>query len=203
MKELADEAPMDQKPHFDSMLEWTRTASERPNIDSQMQLGSVIAACASKLKRTREAASVGSATAAQLAEALKENESLKAEMANKVRRENELTSSLAEMTSNGEALQKKLEAAGALSEKFDFSKASAREEEPPTESAANDVTAKVKKENASRLASLPVVSPIDALTSFLSSASTGATNRFTPAAGNHQILGSGGEMSFAGAIRPM
>ena len=128
---------------------------------------------------------------------------LKEQVANKTRRENELTNSLAEMTANGEELQKKLEAAGALSQKFDFSKASAREAEPPTDASANDASAQVKKENASKLSSLPVVSPIDALTSFLSSASTGANNRFTPAASNHQILGSGGEFSFAGAIRPM
>ena len=63
LKELVAESPADTRAHFDSMLNWSRDCAERPNIDTQMQLGTVIHACASKLKRVREDASIQSATA--------------------------------------------------------------------------------------------------------------------------------------------
>jgi hypothetical protein len=145
MKELHDEAPADARSHFVSMLDWTRTASDRPNIDTQMQLGTVVHACASKLKRVRDDAHVSSATADQLAASAKENESLKADNVGKERRIDELSTSLKEITANHEKLQMQLEKAGMLksSEKFDFSKASAREVDAP---AGVDV----KTENASK-----------------------------------------------------
>ena len=78
VKELATNyATPDTKDHFDSFADWTRNCHERPNLDTQMQLGTILHACASKLERTRQEASVGSATADQLASALKENESMK------------------------------------------------------------------------------------------------------------------------------
>lgn len=201
MKELHDEAPADARSHFASMLDWTRTASDRPNIDTQMQLGTVVHACASKLKRVREDAHVTSATADQLAASAKENESLKADNVGKERRIDELSTSLKEITANHEKLQMQLEKAGMLksSEKFDFSKASAREVDAP---AGVDV----KTENASKGA-IGVISdfnPSDALCAFITHHSTHNNARFMPSASNHSILGSNNtDAGLSAAIRPM
>lgn len=179
------------------MLDWTRTASERSNIDTQMQLGTVVHACASKLKRVREDAHVSSATADQLAASAKEN----ADNINKERRIDELSTSLKEITANHEKLQQQLEKAGMLksSEKFDFSKASAREVDAP---AGIDV----KTENASKGA-IGVISdfnPSDALCAFISQHSTHNTSRFMPSASNHSLLGSNNtDAGISASIRPM
>lgn len=202
IKELHDEAPTDHKPHFATMLDWTRTASERPNIDTQMQLGCVVHACASKLKRVREDASVQSATAEQLANSAKELESAKEALGAKDRRIGELSDSLKEIQANSEKLQAQLEKAGALSEKFDFSKATSREESPPA--TGEDAVTKTT-ENASKgaLAAMPKFSPTDALMSFAFEHGSAASSRFMPAISNHSILGASGSESFASAIRPM
>lgn len=204
LKEMTEEAPADTRAHFSSMLEWARTAHERPNIDSQMQLGTVIHACASKLKRVREEASVGGATADQLAAAMKENEELKEREAHKEKRILELNSSLKEITQNSELLQQQLEAAGALQEKFDFSKAAAREANAPAEpkTAASLMT---KTDNASKLPAIPAFSPTDALSAFVSSFGGNANGRFQPSSSNHALLGSvntSGDV-LASHIRPM
>jgi len=190
VEELSASADVESKPHFDAMLDWSRSASERPNLASQMQLGTVIHACASKLKRVREDASVGSATADQLAAASKENENLKADNVSKDRRIGELSTSLKELQENSEKMQQQLQQAGALAEKFDFSKASSREEGVAAETAEAGVI--VKTENASKaLASQPLApSPADALMAFVNSSSGMASARFTPSSSNHALLGS-------------
>jgi predicted nuclease with TOPRIM domain len=190
VEELSAGADVESKPHFEAMLDWSRSASERPNLASQMQLGTVIHACASKLKRVREEASVGSATADQLAAASKENENLKADNVSKDRRIGELSNSLKELQENSEKLQQQLQQAGALAEKFDFSKASSREEGAPVETAEDRVV--VKTENASKaIASQPLAaSPADALMAFVNSSSGMISSRFTPSSSNHALLGS-------------
>ena len=202
IKELHDEAPVDHRPHFQSMLDWSRTASERPNIDTQMQLGCVVHACASKLKRVREDASVQSVTAEQLASSAKELEAIKEVLSVKERRIGELSESLKETQTNSEKLQAQLEKAGTLSEKFDFSKAASREESPPVSGDAAGVTKTT--ENASKgLVSMPAYSPTDALMSFAFEHGSAASSRFMPAISNHSVLGAAGSESFASSIRPM
>ena len=202
VKELSTEfSTPETKGHFESFGDWTRTCHERPNLDTQMQLGTIIHACASKLKRTREDASVGSATAEQLASALKENERMKSENDSLRQRTGELDTSLKEMQDNASKLQLQLEKAGALSEKFDFSKAASREEEAPKDDAISKTT-----ENASKLTALPAFNPLDALSSFVSNYSSDVNSRFTPSMnGNHSLLGSAsaGADSLSSAIRPM
>lgn len=191
VEELSSGADVESKPHFDAMLDWSRNASERPNLASQMQLGTVIHACASKLKRVREEASVGSATADQLAAAAKENETMKADLVSKDRRIGELSNSLKELQDNSEKLQQQLQQAGALAEKFDFSKASSREEGVEAEVPKDGVV--VKTENASKgvVASQPLAaSPADALMAFVNSSSGMVSARFTPSGSNHALLGS-------------
>ena len=203
MEELHGEAPADAKAHFAGMLDWSRTASERPNIDTQMQLGTVIHACASKLKRVREDASVQSATAEQLASATQELEAAKETLGAKERRIGELSASLQEIQANSEKLQAQLEKAGMLAEKHDFSKAASREAEPPAVSGDGVVTT---TENASKaaLGTIPSFSPTDALVSFASAHGTGASSRFTGQTGsNHSLLGLATGADLASAIRPM
>ena len=202
LKELVAESPADTRAHFDSMLNWSRDCAERPNIDTQMQLGTVIHACASKLKRVREDASIQSATADQLAQAMKENEELKATDAHKTKRIDELNSSLKEITTNSEKLQQQLQAAGALQEKFDFSKAASREADAPAEVATGEGLV-AKTENASKLPAIPTFSPADALSAFVGGHSTGANTRFQPSLSNHSLLGSTGGEAFSANIRPM
>ena len=203
MKELHEEASADTKQHFASMLEWTRSASERPNIDTQMQLGSVIHACASKLKRVREDASVQSATAEQLANTTKELETYKDRDAAKDRRIGELSDSLKEIQANSEKLQLQLEKAGALQEKFDFSKATSREESPPAADANGSLVSKTENASKGPMPSMATFNPTDALSMFVNTLGSGGSGRFTPSVSNHSILGSAGSDSFASAIRPM
>lgn len=205
VKELAAEySTPETKSHFDSFGDWTRTCAERGNLDTQMQLGTVIHACASKLKRTREDASVQSATAEQLASVAKENEGLKETLASKEARIGELSSSLKEIQTNSEKLQLQLEKAGALQEKFDFSKTASREADAPKEAVAIDGIVS-KTENASKLGSIQMVDPSSALFAFVNGGSSSATSRFMPTSSNHQILGapSGSDIGLGSALRPM
>ena len=207
VKELHEEASVDSKPHFSSFLDWTRNAADRPNIDTQLQLGTVVHACASKLKRVRDESSVTSATAEQLSQSSKENEILKSELGTARQRNDELSTSLKEITENHEKLQHELEKAGLLkqTEKFDFSKASSREVDAATNSGGGVVD--VKTANASNGGVIGVVStinPADALTAFVTSNSTQSSSRFLPSASNHSILGSNtNEAGIYAAIRPM
>jgi hypothetical protein len=205
VKELASEyATPENKSHFDSFGEWTRTCHERANLETQMQLGTVVHACASKLKRTREEASVQSATAEQLAAMAKENESLKENLASKEARIGELSSSLKEITSNSEKLQLQLEKAGALQEKFDFSKTASREADAPKDAVVADGIV-TKTENASKLGSVQAADPSSALFAFVNGNSSSVTGRFMPAASNHSLLGapSGSDIGIGSALRPM
>lgn len=202
IKELSEAASADTKAHFDSMLDWTRTCHERPNLDTQMQLGTVIHACASKLKRVRADASVHSATTEQLSASAKENEQLKLEVTQKEQRIGELSSSLKEIQANSEKLQEQLAAAGALKEKFDFSKATSREADAPKEDAGAGVTTA----NASKLAAPAAMKmdPAAALFEFCSSGNGGANMRFMPTSSNHALLGApSGEAGILSGLRPM
>ena len=202
VKELSTEfATPETKGHFDSFGDWTRNCHERPNLDAQMQLGTIIHSCASKLKRVREEASVGSATAEQLATTAKELEAAKEQLTVKEARIGELSASLKEIQSNSEKLQLQLEKAGALQEKFDFSKAASREEDASEE----EKKLSKKTEKASKLTAIPAFNPLDALSSFVSAQSSAVNSRFTPAMGNHSLLGSAtqGADSLSAALRPM
>jgi predicted nucleic acid-binding Zn-ribbon protein len=203
MKELATEfSTADTKGHFDSMLDWTRSCHERGNLETQMPLGVVLHAAASKLKRTREEASVQSATADQLAAVAKENELLKENIGTKEARIGELDTSLKEMQENQSKLQLQLEKAGMLQEKFDFSKATSRE----ADAVKTDGGITTKTENASKgaLGAVPMVDPSMALFQFVSG-SGAATGRFMPSASNHSLLGapSGSDIGLGNALRPM
>ena len=204
MKELATEfSTADTKGHFDSMVNWARNCHERGNLETQMPLGVVIHAAASKLKRTREEASVQSATADQLASSLKENEQLKQSLGMKEARIGELDTSLKEMTENQAKLQVQLEKAGLLADKFDFSKATSREAEAPK--VESGITTTMENASKGALGAVPIVDPSMALFQFVSSGSGAASGRFLPSASNHSLLGapSGSDIGIGSALRPM
>ena len=205
IKELSAEyGTPDNKGHFDSFGDWTRSCHERGNLDTQMQLGTVIHACASKLKRVREDASVQSATAEQLASTTKELEASKESHDAKDRRIGELSTSLKEIQENSEKLQLQLEKAGALQEKFDFSKATSREESPPAPT--GEATVAKTTENASKgaLGAMPFCSPTDALVMFASRHGDIGSGRFVGQTGsNHSLLGPSSSGDIGSAIRPM
>jgi hypothetical protein len=201
IKELHASAPVDVKAHLNSMLDWSRNAAEKGNLSANMQLGTLVHCSASALKRERENASVKNATADQLAESNKRGERLEEENQALRQRTDELTTSLKEITDNNAKLQEQIEKAGLLrqSEKFDFSKASSREADPPT-------GMDVKTENASKgvVGVVSEFNPGDVLSAFINSASTQYGTRFMPSASNHSILGSTAtEASLSSAIRPM
>jgi len=204
IKELATEySTPENKAHFDSFAEWTRSCHERPNLDTQMQLGTVIHACASKLKRTRDEASVQSATADQLAAMAKENEGLKENLSSKEARIGELSNSLKEIQANSEKLQLQLEKAGALQEKFDFSKATSREADAVKD--ADGVVSKTENASKGAFGHVATVDPSAALFAFVSGNVGGASSRFMPTSSNHSILGapSGVDIGLGSALRPM
>ena len=111
----------------------------------------------------------------------------------------ELSTSLKEIQSNSEKLQLQLEKAGALQEKFDFSKAASREEEALKE----EDGVKKSTENVLKPSALPVSTRLDALSSLVTSQSSAVSSRFTPTIGNHALLGSSGNDSLSSAFRPM
>jgi predicted nucleic acid-binding Zn-ribbon protein len=204
VKELATEfSTPENKGHFDSFGDWTRNCHERPNLDTQMQLGTIIHACASKLKRTREEASVQSATAEQLASMAKENETLKENLATKEARIGELSTSLKEIQTNSEKLQLQLEKAGALKEKFDFSKATSREADAVKEE--NGIVTTTENASKGALGQVASVDPSAALFAFVNGNGAGASSRFMPSASNHSLLGapSGSDIGIGSALRPM
>lgn len=205
IKELSNEfSTPENKCHFDSFSEWTRSCHERPNLDTQMQLGTVIHACASKLKRTREDASVQSATADQLASMAKENEGLRESVSLKDARIGELSTSLKEIQANSEHLKLQLEKADVLSEKFDFSKATSREADAAKEADGKLVA---KTENASKgmLGHVATIDPSMALFAFVNGNFGGGSARFMPSSSNHSLLGApaGSDTGIGSALRPM
>lgn len=190
VKACYDEASAEDKADLNSMLDWSRGCHERANVEQQMPLGKLIHSFASKLKRTRDDASVQSATAEQLASALKENEALKAETSTQARRIGELDTSLKEITENSSKLQTQLEKAGALSEKFDFSKTTSREADaPPGGSTSTTPAVAVVTANASRGKAPMAVDAGAALFSFINANSSASSSRFTPSGNNHALLG--------------
>lgn len=206
MEELMNDAVAEDKSEFKTMVDWAREAHDRQNLEAQAPLVKVVAACASKLKRVREEASVQSATADQLASALKQNERDAEEKRQLSQRVGELSTALEEMTRNSEKLQQQLAAGMAAHEaqKYDFSKASSREAQPPADAAKNEPTgAAVVTENASKSLAPLVANPADALLAFVTAHDSGRNgNRFMPSATNHSLLGAGGDgTDIASALR--
>lgn len=187
LKYNMENSPAEAHENFNSMIGWVDSAPTLPNLQQQLQLGRVINCCASNLKRVREEASVTATAAAQLGEANKELEEVKADRDLKDRRVGELSKSLDEMQSNQAILERKLAEAGLMSEKYNFSNPLSREVEPKKENEPPAPVA-VKTENASKAAA--PANPASALLAFVGSSRGSASARFMPTGNsNHSYLG--------------
>lgn len=202
IKHLSENAAPDAKAHYNQMADWARNVHERDNVEHQMPLARTLWGSHQALQMVTANASVQSATAEELSKSKRRGEELEAELDTTRRRTGELTNSLEEMQKNYAKLQEELEKAGLQKDKFDFSKATSREEDAPR---TEEADLKLKTENASKVAAATRVDPAAALFNFVSQAGGMASARFTPTVSGHQLLGAAQatELSIGAALRPM
>ena len=112
---------------------WAATYHEKADIASQGALAAVSYVASKGIKRLREQASQGAQAATTLAETMKANEELAAANA-KLQKDCDDYKILCDERQKGlETLQAELVKGGLMSEKFNFSKLTSREEAPPAE----------------------------------------------------------------------
>ena len=121
-------APEELKHEVAPMQAFAKSLGEAENPDSAMPLARVICLSSTKFKRDRSEFSKSSEAAEQLAAANKQIDELTADRDGKASRISELEALADERQSAAEKLQAELAKIGVVSEKFDFSKATAREE---------------------------------------------------------------------------
>lgn len=162
------------------------------NVESAMPLARTVSVFSAKLKRERENFSAQSATAEQLGAANKELDELRAERSAKEARISELESLCNERQLAAEKLTEQLAKAGVVCEKFDFSKASARETSPPESTGAAVASA------SAAAASAPAVDPLLAFVT----RGGGGSGKIGLSSTSHHLLGAGsGEPSLNAALR--
>jgi hypothetical protein len=172
------------------MRKFAESLGEAENPDSALPLARVICLSSSKFKRDRSEFSKSSEAAEQLAAANKQIDELTADRDGKQSRIAELEALADERQTAAEKLQAELAKIGVVSEKFDFSKAAAREE-------GGSSTAPPSAPSAAPSApSAPVVDP---LLSFLSGGSS-VGGRLMPSGTNHGYLGQVGGSSSDGGV---
>ena len=183
-------APDDQKHEVDPMRKFAESLGEAENPDSAMPLARVICLSSSKFKRDRSEFSKSSEAAEQLAAANKQIDDLTADRDGKASRISELEALADERQSAAEKLQAELAKIGVVSEKFDFSKATAREE------GASSTAPPSAPPSAPSAPSAPAVDP---LLSFLSTGSS-ASGRLMPSGTSHGYLGAAPGSSSDGGV---
>ena len=175
---------------------WSDEFTAKKDITSQGALAACSYIASKGIKRLREQASVGATATETLANTMKENEQLKQDK-NKLQRDYDECMELANERQKGlEVLQSKLLEAGLMNEKFDFSKLTSREQEPPAaalephQATATPALETVKAE-ASKAAQSRAGNPLersgDLLASLLSRSSGGL--RMTASGTAHSLLG--------------
>jgi hypothetical protein len=176
------------------MCRWAAEIEKGESVDTNLSLSRLISCASAKFKRTREEASQLGAKSDELASTYKALEETKADRDAKAHRITELEGLVAERTDAAEKLQAELAKAGALSEKFDFSNKSARENVAGGSSSSPVAMA------SGPSSAMPAVG--DALFSFLSGSSSGAMGglRVTPSSTSHAFLGGSGDGGVAAAI---
>lgn len=188
-------APDEQKHEIVPMQSFAKSLGEAENPDSALPLARVICLSSSKFKRDRSEFSKSSEAAEQLAAANKQIDELTADRDGKSSRIAELEALADERQTAAEKLQAELAKIGVVQEKFDFSKAAAREE-------GGSSTAPPSA--PSSVPSAPLAPMADPLLSFLSSGSS-AGGRLMPSGTNHgylgQVAGSSSDGGVAEALR--
>ena len=195
VNEAYELAPDDQKHDVEPMRKFAESLGEAENPDSALPLARVICLSSSKFKRDRSEFSKSSEAAEQLAAANKQIDELTADRDGKQSRIAELEALADERQTAAEKLQAELAKIGVVSEKFDFSKAAAREE-------GGSSTAPPSA--PSSVPSAPSAPMADPLLSFLSGGSS-AGGRLMPSGTNHgylgQVAGSSSDGGVAEALR--
>ena len=187
---------------------WASSYHEKADIASQGALAAVSYVASKGIKRLREQASQGAAAATTLAETMKANEELAAANV-KLQKDCDDYKVLCDERQKGlETLQAELVKGGLMSEKFNFSKLTSREEVPSEPhvavgNAAATPSLEVVKAEASKAAGASSGNPIqqdDLLQSLLNRSNGGL--RMTPSGTNHAHLGSvSGEADIASILR--
>ena len=182
MEEAGAEHAAELKP----LQEFGSSLADAANVDSALPLARMISCHSALFKRKSAEFSMASATAEELAAANKTIDELKVADAAKAQRITELETLSNERQEVATKLSEQLQASGAIVEKFDFSKASAREVNPPA--GASDAPA------ASSAPAVPKAAMADPLFAFVSGSGGGNAN-LMPSASTHALLG-GGQPSF-------
>ena len=183
-------APEELKHEVAPMQAFAKSLGEAENPDSAMPLARVICLSSTKFKRDRSEFSKSSEAAEQLAAANKQIDELTADRDGKASRISELEALADERQSAAEKLQAELAKIGVVSEKFDFSKATAREE---------GASSTAPPSAPPSMPSAPVAPMADPLLDFLSSNAT-AGRRMMPSGTSHGFLGAAPGSSTDGGV---
>lgn len=187
---------------------WASEYADKADISSQGALAAVSYVASKGIKRLREQASVNSAAAESLASTMKQNEELTAKNTKLQADYEDALKCMAERQKGLETLQAELSRAGLMNEKFDFSKLSSREANPPVEPAAaatpapalEQVKMEASKAAGSSARANPLESSNDLLSNLLSRSSGGL--KMVPSGTAHSYLGApSGEQDIAAVLR--
>jgi hypothetical protein len=189
---------------------WASEYADKADISSQGALAAVSYVASKGIKRLRDQASANSAAAESLAATMKQNEELTAKNAKLQADYEDALKCMAERQKGLETLQAELSRAGLMNEKFDFSKLSSREANPPAEPAAAATPApaleqvKMEASKAAGSSSAARANPLEGSNDLLSnllSRSTGGL-KMVPSGTAHSYLGApSGEPDIASVLR--
>ena len=193
VNEAYELAPEEQKHEVDPMRKFAESLGEAENPDSAMPLARVICLSSSKFKRDRSEFSKSSEAAEQLAAANKQIDELTADRDGKASRISELELLADERQAAAEKLQAELAKIGVVSEKFDFSKATARE------AGATSTDAPSAPPSAPSAAPSAPAAAADPLLAFLSTGSS-VGGRLMPSGTSHGYLGAVAGSSSDGGV---
>lgn len=185
---------------------WAQEYTNKPDLASQGALAAVSYVASKGIKRLRDQASANASAAETLANTMKQNEEL-TEKNSKLQRDYDDALAIMEERQKGlETLQAELSRAGLMQEKFEFSKISSREANPPPVAAVSAPPAALEtvKAEASKAAqgSAAKANPLEGdLMASLLARSTGGL-RYTHSNTNHSWVGApSGEPDLASVLR--
>jgi hypothetical protein len=183
--ELIAGADAETKADLAPMATWASDFHTKSDVLAQGPLARLVSCASASVKRSREEASANSDAANSLGQTMKELEAATGERDALKQRVAELGALADERQAGLERLQAELSKAGLVAEKFDFSKASSREEH-----ATGNATAKKEIQTTTSNASRPT----DQLLSEIFSRGSGSL-RFVSSTTAHQLLGTSGGAS--------
>ncbi|MAT10122.1 MAG: hypothetical protein CMM02_03850 [Rhodopirellula sp.] len=200
---LAEAPDAEAKADCQPVVQWGDEYASKADIVSQTGLARVCAVASKGVKRLRDEASQLPELKESLANALKENETLKGQAEKMQRESHDDKTLLNERQAQLELLNKKIAELGGEQTKFDFSQAAAREVAPPPEEPA----AAIKSEpaltavsaQASKAAAVGNPFDSDPLLSFITKSGSGSL-RMGSSSTNHALLGSSSGEPDIGAI---